>query len=144
MSNDFVNKFSLDYYSEIISKAKGLNYTFCTVTDYFKLGCPKEGYMIIRHDVDLQPASVQQLIDCEKDLCVPATYYVRVCGSPYNLFDYSLFKSFKDAENNGFEIGLHTNPVELPAQDDLVEPERVPIQAFAGLKARLMFLGLRL
>jgi hypothetical protein len=119
MSNDFVNKFSLEYYSEIISKAKSLNYTFCTVTEYFNLGCPKDKHMIIRHDVDLQPSSVQQLIDCEKNLGVPATYYVRVCGSPYNVFDYSLFKSFKDAEKAGFEIGLHTNPVEFAKINNL-------------------------
>tara|TARA_B100000424_G_C22903734_1_gene480639 strand:- start:567 stop:1256 length:690 start_codon:yes stop_codon:yes gene_type:complete len=119
MSNDFVNKFSLDYYREIINKGKKLNYNFCTVNDYYQLGCPKENYIVIRHDVDIQPGSVQQLVDCEKNLGVPATYYVRVCGSPYNLFDYSLFKTFKEAENLGFEIGLHSNPVEFAKINNL-------------------------
>ena len=117
--NDFVNKFSLEYYSEIINKAKKLGYVFCTVTDYFEKGCPKEKHMVIRHDVDIQPASVRQLFECEKDLQVTATYYVRVCGSPYNAFDYNLFNTFREAEACGFEIGLHTNPVEFAKLNSL-------------------------
>jgi hypothetical protein len=140
MNKDFVNKFSLQYYSEIIEKAKKHGYNFCTVAEYFELGFPKENYMIIRHDVDIQPGSVQQLIDCEKNLGVVATYYVRVCGSPYNVFDYSLYNTFKNAEEVGFEIGLHTNPVEFAEINnlktiDVIRSEALMLSQFFNVKS---------
>jgi hypothetical protein len=107
------NAFSLDYYSSIIKKALSNGYKFCTVTEYFRSGCPKEKHFILRHDIDVRPRTVQQMIDIENQEGVKATYYVRLCGSPYNPFDYEIFSNLKSAEKLGHEIGLHTNPLEF-------------------------------
>ena len=107
------NHFSLRYYRDIISEAKKTGYEFCTVSEFYQKGCPNKGHFILRHDIDLAPNSVQQMIDVENKEEVKATYYVRVFGSPYNPFDYNIFNCLKVAESQGHEIGLHTNPVEF-------------------------------
>ena len=129
------NKFSLDYYRSIIREAKSIGYNFCTVSEFYQIGCPAENYFVLRHDIDVSPNSVQQMIDVENSEDVKATYYVRVFGSPYNPFDYNIFNCLKSAEYQGHEIGLHTNPIEF-SEINKIDPFDIVLAEYEILKSQ--------
>jgi len=114
----------MDYYQSIIELALGNGYVFCTVDEFIKGGCPDKGHFILRHDVDLKPLTLQQMIDIEIKCGVVSSIYARVAGSNYNVMDYPVFSMLKNAEEKGCEIGLHSNFLEY-AMINNVEPLRV-------------------
>lgn len=111
------NKFSLKYYKSIIQKAKDSGYKFVTLRDFYHLDCPNEKHFVLRHDLDLLPSSLAPMLEVERECEVRSSIFVRVTG-PYNPFDHKVFKILNDAEQDGFEIGLHTNFVEFAEIND--------------------------
>ncbi len=107
------NNFSLKYYKSFIEKAKDHGYKFATLKDFLKLGCPRDGYVILRHDLDLKPQTLQKMIFLEKELEVKSTIFARVTGNEYNLLSYPVLNMLTNAFHDGFEIGLHTSCVEF-------------------------------
>lgn len=113
------NKFSLQYYVELINLARDHRYTFYTVDDFLKANCPSTKAFVIKHDIDAKPEYLSQLIDVEKELNVRSTLFVRVAGAEYNPLGYSLMKTLLRAADDDFEIGLHTNFIEYAKILDL-------------------------
>lgn len=107
------NQFNLEYYKEIIVSAQKAGYTFVTLREYYDLGCPPAKHFVLRHDLDRTPSSLRPMLDVEMDCLVRSTIFVRVSAPDYNLFDPRLLKVVSEADYFGFEIGLHTNFVEL-------------------------------
>jgi len=107
------NKFSHDYYSQILILALKSGYKFYTLSEFIDDGCPNVGAFIVRHDLDAKPRSFLPLLEIEEGLNVRSTNYIRITTNDYNLFDYITFPLIKEAEHRGFEIGLHTNFLEF-------------------------------
>lgn len=107
------NQFSIAYYSKILELAKDQGYKAVTLNEFVRLGCPKIGHLIIRHDLDKSPITLKPVLDAERKVDIKSTTFVRVAGSEYNFLSYPCFKILKDAEADGFEIGLHSNFVEF-------------------------------
>ena len=107
------NEFSYDYYKSFLLEARSAGYVFYTVGDFLKAGCPKEKAFIIRHDLDVKPASLPALLEAEKEAGVRSSIYVRVMANDYNAFNYMVLPMLVKAEQDGFEMGLHTNFLEF-------------------------------
>ena len=111
--NKSIENFSLDAYRRIIENALLNDYEFMTVKNFLVSGCPKERIFIMRHDFDKKPENCEIFFIAEKEFGVRSTTYVRVANNDCNPFSYKNFAILKNAEENGFEIGLHTNFVEF-------------------------------
>lgn len=118
------NPFSLDYYREILRYAKRNGYTIGTLNQYFDAGLPTQKWLVIRHDLDCRPHTLQKLLQLEQNEGCRSTIYVRIAGSTYNFLDYPVFKILSDSANNGFDIGLHTNFVEF-AKINKIDPKHI-------------------
>jgi len=84
-----------------------------TLEEFWSNGCPSCGVMVLRHDVDVKPHTLNKLLDVEREAGCRSTLYVRVAGAPYNFLDYPVFNVLTRAEADGFKIGLHTNYYEF-------------------------------
>lgn len=107
------NRFSLAYYAEVIRSAQAAGYTFVTLGEFWDLGCPSYKHIVMRHDLDVLPASLKQMIDVERHLGIKSTTYFRVCSNSYNPFGYVALPTLLQMQKEGFEVGLHTNFVEF-------------------------------
>ena len=104
--------FSFKAYYEIIKDALNNGYVFMTVKEFYKSNCPKDKVFILRHDFDKKPENCDIFFKAERELNVKSTTYVRVANNDYNPFSYLVYPKLKKAEDEGFEIGLHSNFVE--------------------------------
>jgi len=113
-SNENQNKFSIQYYKSIILKALSKNYVVPTLNEYYKNKAQytDKKVMLLRHDLDDKPQRLKFMLECEKECGVRSTTYLLVHTNYYNLFSPAVFSILKDIEEDGFEIGLHTNFVE--------------------------------
>lgn len=98
--------FSYRHYREILEAYKNAGYVISSFKDYDETN-PKT--VILRHDLD-KTITIKNSTDfskIEQDLGVSATYFFRVHGWEYNLFDYKVVKALKTIQSRGHEIGLH-------------------------------------
>lgn len=129
-----VNRFSLEYYASILRTAKDAGHVICTVEDYWDLGCPETGHLVLRHDLDAKPHLLERMLDVERGIGCRSTIYVRVAGSPYNFLDYPTFATLQRAEEDGFRIGLHSGFVEFGVINR-IKPIDVLVNEAATLRA---------
>ena len=135
-SSDF---FSVKAYKAIIQNALENDYTFMTVKEFLEKGSPEKKVFILRHDFDKQPETCDIFIKAEREFNVRSTTYVRVANNDYNPFSYIVYPKLKKAEEEGFEIGLHSNFVEyskftgIPIEDVLTS-EWNALSAFFNLE----------
>jgi hypothetical protein len=66
---------------------------------------------ILRHDVDLDINPAFTLADMEESIGIRSTFFVRVDGPTYNVFNPRIRKNLIKLVERGFEIGLHFNPL---------------------------------
>lgn len=118
MKVDYHNTFNMDTYRSIIRAGKECGYKFVTISEFVELGCPKDGYFIIRHDLDLKPLSLKCIAEVEREEQVRSTTFVRLVGADYNLFSYPVFEVIQYAAVM-MELGLHSNFVEFAAINDV-------------------------
>lgn len=107
------NSFTHAYYASIIQGAQRVGYKFQTLRQFWDDGCPNTGRFILRHDLDANAMTLKGILDVEVGLNVPSTIFIRVTGNTYNPFDYRTFPMLMQAQNLGFELGLHSNFVEF-------------------------------
>ena len=88
------------------------------------MGCPRNGYVILRHDLDIKPQTLSKMLNLEKQLGVRSTVFVRVTGNAYNFLSYPVLNMIQAAADDGFEIGLHTSCVEF-AEINKLDPMSV-------------------
>lgn len=106
---------SIARYKEILTLAKRKGYGFYTVQEFIDAGFPTAAALVLRHDLDLKPASLWPMLEAERQCGVRSTVYVRVAADEYNLLGYHVLPKLLAAQHDGFEIGLHTNCVEFAA-----------------------------
>ena len=94
--------FTLDFYEALIRRYKTLR-----VMDYphHKTG------LILRHDVDMSLDLAFELSRLEKKNSILSTYYILLTTDFYNPFSLTSKQLITTMINDGFEIGLHFDPL---------------------------------
>lgn len=64
--------------------------------------------ILLRHDIDSQPRRHLEIAKIEKSLGISSTFFVRVHGEYYGVFDQENYKIIKKIAQLGHEIGLHS------------------------------------
>ena len=95
--------FSLPYFLKIIHCAKRT----IRVMDYKRY---KKG-LILRHDVDYSLNLAYRLSEIESAIGATASYYIQLTTDVYNPFSFSSREMLDKMLSNGFEIGLHFDPM---------------------------------
>jgi len=113
------NPFSINYYLDIIDLAHENGYKFVTLNEFIDLGCPKEKYFIMRHDLDIKPQTMKKMLMAELSRDIRSSIFIRVTANEYNVLSYPMMELMSFAKNNNFEIGLHTSCVEYSEINDL-------------------------
>jgi hypothetical protein len=113
MNKDPINGFSLKYYMSIIKDALDNGYQFKTLSEYVKNGYKFHSQFMLRHDLDTRPQTLRPMLDAEREMGVKSTIFVRLAGAEYNYLSYDTYLTLKEAIDDGFEVGLHTNFVEF-------------------------------
>lgn len=136
-----MNIFTYEYYSEILKQMKRTNeiFNFKTVDSSIK-----NGY-ILRHDVDLYIEKAYIMSNIEKEMSVTSTYFILVTSDLYNILSYKNKNIIKNMHLNGFEIGLHFDPViygdiNLNQMQKQVEKECSIIEDVIGSKVQTVSL----
>jgi len=106
------NVFSLDTYRNIIQEATHNGYVIQTVQQFIDDGCKSEDSLVLRHDLDTKPRTLFNMLNVELECGVRSTIYARVTANEYNLLGYTVLPKLLAAQEEGFEIGLHTNFLE--------------------------------
>jgi hypothetical protein len=79
-------------------------YQICTIDNFFQITdkgqhIPQGKFLILRHDIDTDPATARAMWEIERPLGIAGSYYFRL-----GTFDLTLVK---DIEEGGGEVGYH-------------------------------------
>jgi len=96
-------------YIDIVKKAKK---TLC-VKDYKR---HKRG-LIVRHDIDESIDFAYELYQAEKENRIRSTFYVLLSSDLYNPFSAKNKQRLQEMVANGFEVGLHFDPMAYKSGD---------------------------
>lgn len=109
------NKFSLEYYERIVESALAREYRFMTMREFVveRPDVHEEKIAVLRHDLDDRPSRLPGIVDVERRLGVRSTIFVLMHTDRYSLFSYNVLSMLRSIDSEGFEVGLHTNFVEV-------------------------------
>jgi hypothetical protein len=96
------NPFTLEFYQSLLKGKKTL-----IIADYAKY---QKG-IIVRHDIDFDLVKAYEFSEFEKSLNINSTYYLLLTSPLYNPFSEANSAIIKKMIKNGFEIGLHFDPM---------------------------------
>lgn len=104
MNNENIkdNFFNINSYIELLKD----KLTIC-IKDYKKYN----NGILVRHDVDFSLELAYKFSRFELNHNIKSTYYVLVTSSLYNIFSLESKKIITEMIKDGFEIGLHFDPV---------------------------------
>ena len=93
--------FTFKKYSQIVSAIAKSDYTVLKIADYIKMDVLPEKFVIIRHDVDLDPHYQVRFAELENDIDIHTSYYFRHIDKVFieNVID-RIYKL-------GHEVGYH-------------------------------------
>jgi hypothetical protein len=94
--------FELDHYRELLEAARAGGYRF----SFFE-GAPREGDLILRHDVDLSLDAALRLAELETDAGAQATYFLMTESVFYNLASAEGERALARLRELGHRVGLH-------------------------------------
>ena len=94
--------FDLDHYRELLDAARAGGYRFA-----FFEGEPREGDVILRHDVDLSLDAALRLAELEADGGAAATYFLMTGSVFYNLASEEGARALGRLRELGHRVGLH-------------------------------------
>jgi hypothetical protein len=94
--------FDLDHYRELLDAARAGGYRFA-----FFQGQPREGDLILRHDVDLSLDAAVRMAELEADAGAAATYFLMTESVFYNLASEDGERALARLRELGHRIGLH-------------------------------------
>jgi len=136
-----MSSFSYDNYKKILKEMKTINkiYSFKSLDSYVEHG------FILRHDIDFDIEKAYSMSNIEKEMDVTSTYFILVTSDLYNILSYKNKNIIRNMASNGFEIGLHFDPViygdiSLSALQMKVEKECSIIEDIVGSKVQTVSL----
>lgn len=94
--------FDLDHYRELIGAARAGGYRFA-----FFDHTPREGDLLLRHDVDLSLKATLELAEIEHELEAPTTYLLMTQSTFYNLSSPEGKRTLARLRELGHRVGLH-------------------------------------
>ena len=94
--------FDLDHYRELLEAGRAGGYRFA-----FFEGEPREGDLILRHDVDLSLAAATRMAELEAEAGAQATYFLMTESVFYNLASEEGERAQARLRELGHRIGLH-------------------------------------
>ena len=94
--------FDLDHYRELLEAARAGGYRFASFD-----GEPREGDLILRHDVDLSLDAALRMAELESDAGAAATYFLMTESVFYNLASEEGERALARLRELGHRIGLH-------------------------------------
>lgn len=94
--------FDLDHYRELLEAGRAGGYRFA-----FFEGAPREGDLILRHDVDLSLEAAVRLAELEAEVGAQATYFLMTESVFYNLASEEGERARARLQELGHRIGLH-------------------------------------
>jgi hypothetical protein len=89
---------------------------------------PDAAYILLRHDIDYSPETIEDLTEIERSHGVRSDIYVILSGRQYEAFAHS--EMFRALASDGFVFGLHTC---APTEDDFFTVLRREIDEYARL-----------
>ncbi len=100
--------FTLAHYKYCLALAKKKGYKFLTMADYAarRAELASEKLILMRHDIDHKLSLALNFANVEKELGVPATYFIRI-HADYNPLSFSNYSAMKQLRTMGHELGLH-------------------------------------
>jgi len=104
--------FELEHYRELLDAARAGGYRFA-----FFEGEPREGDLILRHDVDLSLDAALRLAELEADVGAGATYFLMTESVFYNLASEEGERTLARLRELGHRIGLHAVYPRAPLDD---------------------------
>jgi hypothetical protein len=94
--------FDLDHYRELLEAARAGGYRFA-----FFEGKPREGDLLLRHDVDLSLEAAGRMAELEAEAGAAATYFLMTESVFYNLASEEGERALARLRELGHRIGLH-------------------------------------
>ena len=94
--------FDLDHYLELLDAAKAGGYRFAFFED-----APREGDLLLRHDVDLSLDAALRVAELEADAEARATYFLMTGSVFYNLSSTEGERALGRLRELGHRVGLH-------------------------------------
>ena len=94
--------FDLDHYRELLDAAKEGGYEF----GFFE-GSPREGTVLLRHDVDLSLDAALRMAELEADAGARAPYFLMTGSVFYNLGSHEGEQALGRLRELGHRVGLH-------------------------------------
>ncbi len=94
--------FDLDHYRELLAAAEAGGYRYA-----FFEGEPREGDLLLRHDVDLSLDAAVRLAELEADAGARATYFLMTESVFYNLASHEGERALARLRELGHRVGLH-------------------------------------
>lgn len=96
--------FGYKHYREILNSFKDLGYNFCFFSEKPN---PEKRQVYLRHDIDLTLEKALSVARIENEEKVNATYFIRLSGPFYNIFDLKNSKIIDEIVDLGHKIGFH-------------------------------------
>lgn len=94
--------FDLPHYRELLEAAQAGGYRFACFED-----APREGDLVLRHDVDLSLDAALRLAELESDAGARATYFLMTESVFYNLASEEGERALARLRELGHRVGLH-------------------------------------
>jgi len=108
MKWEFTHKQLREYFDFL--KTQGTTTSFADMENMESIENP----IVVRHDVDLDLFSAYVVANIEWHMGINSTFFIRVASETYNIFSLQSRTILEAMCRQGFEIGLHFDPVIHP------------------------------
>jgi hypothetical protein len=125
-----LSRFNLETYIKFMKYLRQLYriVPFCQIPD------DEGSYLILRHDIDINPTAALKMAKAEHNLGIKATYFILLSSENYNSFDGRNIAIIKQISKLGHEIGLHYDINKYEAYSkDYVSALKAELQALESI-----------
>ena len=107
------SEFSWKKLEEILLFFNKNNWTSLSCLQYFNIQTATERTVVVRVDVDRSINKSLKMAKIFKKYNINATFFFRLHSPYYNILSFQSMRTLQEIEQMGFEIGLHSETVDL-------------------------------